>query len=90
MINVDERSVILDFMKSNCAYGEQEQFYMGEFDRGYRGYINVNWRERTAIVTPPPSILNKPKRIDLDVLLGNIEQIATDMRIAIQTANAVQ
>lgn len=84
-MNKDElTSLIQTRFKHNCDCADSSQFYMGKWDKGYRGYLNVNWKEGTAMAY---DVNKKPRRMTFSCLQENFDRIADDISYSVSKAN---
>lgn len=64
-------------LNHNCNHDKGDQFFMGKFDRGYRGYVDVNWNTRQVTISQPYS---QSKVITIEELDVQFEAVINQLR----------
>lgn len=78
------RQRLVERMNVNCAFMNKEQFYIGEFDRGIRGYFTVDWRARMVEISPPSSL---GKDVPIDCMVPILGEMIDELELAVETLN---
>lgn len=71
------RRRLFSSLNHNCNHDKGDQFFMGEFDRGYRGYVDVNWNTRQVTISQPYS---QSEVITIEELDAQFEAVINQLR----------